>query len=135
MPPRTQRPAIRGRYRITSSEHWDSDALDLMEPAFIHFGEEQHGEFRMIAVQGDIDYRHTTREDRPAVEFSWEGLDELDEVSGRGWAVVDDDGTLSGRLFFHEGDDSAFTAKPEATRARRPSRGVSRAKSRPRSRK
>jgi hypothetical protein len=38
------------------------------------------------------------------VEFSWEGNDECDPASGRGWAVLEEDGSLCGRIFFHLGD-------------------------------
>jgi hypothetical protein len=34
---------------------------------------------------------------------------------GRGWAVLEEDGSLRGRIFFHLGDDSGFTAAREAT--------------------
>jgi hypothetical protein len=134
MATRTKQPRIQGRYRITSTEVWDSEALDLVEPAFIRFDGERDGEFRMIAIVGDLDCRHGTRDGRPSVEFSWEGMDEMDEASGRGWAVLEEDGSLNGRLFFHQGDDSAFTAEPEAARRPYPSGGVGRAKTRPRSR-
>jgi hypothetical protein len=43
------------------------------------------------------------------VEFSWEGNDECDPANGRGWAVLEEDGSLRGRIFFHFGDDSRFT--------------------------
>ncbi|HEX5299410.1 MAG TPA: hypothetical protein VFW50_20690 [Streptosporangiaceae bacterium] len=39
-------------------------------------------------------------------------------ASGRGWAVLEENGSLSGRIFFHLGDDSGFTAVREATEAR-----------------
>ena len=38
------------------------------------------------------------------------GYDETDPVNGRGWAVLDGD-AITGRIFFHAGDDSAFTAR------------------------
>ena len=57
-----------------------------------------------------MDVRPAGRRDPHAVEFSWEGQDELDHASGRGWAVVGEDGTLTGRVFFHLGDDSSFSA-------------------------
>ncbi len=55
-----------------------------------------------------------------SVEFSWQGDDEGDEVSGRGWAGLADDGSLQGHLYFHLGDDSGFRAvrvgqEPEVT--------------------
>ncbi len=34
------------------------------------------------------------RDGRPGVEFSWEGNDECDLASGRGWAVLEEDGSL-----------------------------------------
>lgn len=52
------------------------------------------------------------RDGQQWVEFSWEGNDEGDQVSGRGWAQLADDGTLDGHLYFHLGDDSSFHAEP-----------------------
>ena len=39
------------------------------------------------------------------------GSDEGDDVSGRGWAALNPDGTLQGHIYFHLGDDSAFRAE------------------------
>ena len=50
------------------------------------------------------------RDGRPGVEFSWQGSDESDDVSGRGWAALNPDGTPEGHIYFHLGDDSAFRA-------------------------
>lgn len=49
--------------------------------------------------------------DRRRVEFSWDGTDEGDPVSGRGWAALQDDGSLGGRIYFHLGDASGFRAE------------------------
>jgi hypothetical protein len=56
--------------------------------------------------------RTTERDGRTAVEFSWDGDDEGDPVSGRGWAALVDDATIEGHLFIHLGDDSRFRAEP-----------------------
>jgi hypothetical protein len=45
----------------------------------------------------------------PAVEWTWDGNDEMDPAQGRGWAVVKDD-ELYGMIFFDSGDDSRFVA-------------------------
>lgn len=42
------------------------------------------------------------------VEMDNEG----DQVSGRGWAALTEDGGLTGHLFFHLGDDSGLRATP-----------------------
>jgi hypothetical protein len=73
-----------------------------------------------IAVQGQVDCREVVRDGRPGVEFTCEGSDDGDPVSGRGWAVLTDDDTLDGRIFFHLGDDSGF----QATRAQSESRSA-----------
>lgn len=50
------------------------------------------------------------RDRRPGVEFSWQGHDEGDPASGRGWATLEAEGSLRGRIYFHLGDDSGFHA-------------------------
>jgi hypothetical protein len=101
-----------GRWRIVGMEMWDRDAIDLVRPGFIQFANDGTGQFGFIAVDGWMDCRWTERDSRPFVEFSWDGSDEGDRVSGRGWAILAEDGALSGRLFIHMGDDSGFCATP-----------------------
>lgn len=99
-----------GRWRIDWMEVWGRDALDLLGPAFIEFDDDVLGEFRFIAVNGHMHCDYCERNGKPGVEFSWEGNDERDAASGRGWAVLEPDGILKGRIYIHLGDHSAFTA-------------------------
>ena len=46
-----------------------------------------------------------------ATHFTWAGSDEMDEVSGEGLALLEDDGSLSGEISFHRGDEAAFKAQ------------------------
>ncbi len=78
-----------------------------------------------------MDCRFGKRDGAPWVEFSWQGSDEGDEALGRGWAVIYDAGKLTGRIFFHQGDDSAFEAirfeaRPPAQRRRLSARTAAR---------
>jgi len=100
-----------GRWRVTSMELWDQEAIELMGPGYVSFDDEGLGEVGFVAVRGWLDYRTGERDGKPLVEFSWEGRDEGDPVNGRGWAVLEGDDTLAGRIFLHHGDDSAFTAR------------------------
>ena len=97
---------LKGKWRIVEMELWDSPAVDLQGPAFIEFLADGFGRFRFIAVTGDIDWR----QERSRVEFSWCGFDEMDPASGRGWVKLKPDGMMQGRLYFHHGDSSDFTA-------------------------
>ncbi len=99
--------AFVGTWRITETELWDQDALDLVVPAHITFSVDGAGHFQMIAVRGEMDPRFEGKR----VEFSWIGDDEGDETNGRGWAEIGSDGKLRGRIYFHHGDDSSFIAR------------------------
>ncbi len=115
-----------GTWRIVSMELWDRDYLDLEGPAHIKFDKDRLGSFHFGAVRGWTDYRIADVGGAPRVEFSWEGTNDSDPSSGRGWAAIADD-QLVGRLFFHNGDDSAFVAERTGgpTRKGRPGRAVS----------
>ena len=101
---------LTGRWRIIAMELWDVDAVDLVGPGFIEFDRHRSGRLGFIAVKGQLDCREVVRDGRPGVEFTWEGTDDGDPACGRGWAVLTDDGSLDGRIFFHLGDDSDFEA-------------------------
>jgi hypothetical protein len=88
---------------------WDREAIDLLGPAFIAF-RGNRGQFRFIAVDGWMDCRHGRRNGGP--DFTWDGNDEGDPASGRGWVLLRQDGSLTGHIYFHLGDDSSFTAIP-----------------------
>jgi hypothetical protein len=92
-------------------DNWDQEAVDLVEPGFIEFGEDGLGGLGFIAVTGELDCRDADRDGRPGVEFSWQGSDEGDDVSGRGGSALNSDGTPEGHICFHLGDDSAFRAE------------------------
>ncbi len=111
--------SVTGAWRIVEMDLWDSEAIDLLGPGFIQFGADQTGHFRFIAVEGWMDCRNGRRDGRPCVEFTWEGNDESDPASGRGWAALEEDGSLRGHIYFHLGDDSGFQAvrAQEAVRA------------------
>jgi hypothetical protein len=78
------------------------------------------GEVQFGLTSGDIDYRITERSGQPAVEWTWEGRDEMDPCTGRGWAILEGD-ELHGMIFFHQGDESGFMAK-RAKPSKRPKR-------------
>jgi uncharacterized protein YndB with AHSA1/START domain len=99
-----------GRWRILEMDLWDREALDLVAPASFEFEAGGGGRFGFIAVEGDLDCRYVDVDGRPRVEFTWEGDDEGDARSGRGWAELQTDGSLRGHFFFHLGDDSGFVA-------------------------
>ena len=58
----------------------------------------------------NIDWRETERQGEATVDFSFEGMDEMDSCSGQGWAILNGD-VLDGMIYFHRGDEPGFKAK------------------------
>jgi hypothetical protein len=106
---RTRNP-FRGRWRIVATDVWSVDELDGQVPAHVTFRPGRQGEMELLAIEADVDYRVGRREGKPCVEFSWEGTDDGQAISGRAWALVEKR-ELRGRLFIHGGDEASFVAR------------------------
>ena len=102
--------SLQGRWRITELPGYEADYPDMMEPAYILFSP-TGGEFAFGCVTGS--FAGASQGD--AVEFDWDGNDEMDEACGDGWAELQPDGSLVGEISFHNGDEIPFVAKPWAT--------------------
>jgi hypothetical protein len=100
--------AFAGRWRIVEMDNWDTDFLDLVEEAHIAFQGGSDGEIALGALKGCLDVRYRARDGSASAEFSWEGFDENDSASGRGWATISTAGRLVRHFYIHTGDDSAF---------------------------
>ena len=99
-----------GRWRIVSMSAWDEGYINEEEEGYFEFDDGGGGQFHFGYVHGHMDCRLTTRDGEPAVEWTWDGNDEMDPAQGRGWAVVKGD-ELHGMIFFHSaGDDSEIVA-------------------------
>jgi hypothetical protein len=99
-----------GLWTIVSMENWDEDYINAEVQAFVEFEPGGTGHFQFGYVQGYMDWRPTTRDGGPAVEWTWEGNDEMDPATGRGWAVPEGE-ELHGMIVMHLGDESGFVAK------------------------
>lgn len=95
---------------MTGMSTWDNEFMDAEEPAFIEFRTGGRGTFHFGYVHCEIGWRPEPRQGCPGAAFTFDGTDEMEQTSGRGWAVVHTDGMLEGRLHFHRGDDSDFKA-------------------------
>ena len=106
---------VTGRWLIESMDQWDRDYIDAEVEGYFEFGARDSGDFQFGYVQGQIDYRLGERDGKSAVEFTWDGHDEMEAAQGRGWMVLDGD-ELKGMLFIHNGDESEIVlTRPNLT--------------------
>ena len=96
-----------GKWRLINMEQWDQDFIDLVEPGYLTFKRGGTGTMIFGAVNLSLDWEQS---DDGKIEFTFDGFDEMDEVSGRGSAAVVAS-QLVGKIAFHQGDRSAFTAE------------------------
>jgi hypothetical protein len=111
-PKHTKSKRLVGKWRIVEMELWDKSFIDLVGPGFIEFDGKGRGEFGFGAVTGTLDCSDILA----GTDFTWAGSDEMDEASGKGRAELQDDGSLSGEIAFHNGDKSSFRARPFSKR-------------------
>jgi hypothetical protein len=67
-----------GKWRIVEMPDYEADYPDMMEPAYIFFDGQGSGEFAFGCVTGQIWGAGGSN----AVEFSWDGNDEMERFSG-----------------------------------------------------
>jgi len=101
--------AFVGEWRITEMEAWDAEYLDMEVPAHITIRKDLTGDFQFGLVQGEMDGRVEVLDGAARFDFSWEGSDENDPMSGRGWLRIEGD-DAEGRIFIHGGDESGLKA-------------------------
>jgi hypothetical protein len=96
---------------ITEMENWDEDYFNMEVQAYIEIDKNGSGQFQFGLVSGQIDGEVVKERSEERFEFTWEGNDECDEAFGSGWLKLKDKNTLEGKIKFHLGDSSLFTAE------------------------
>jgi len=100
-----------GTWHIYEMSMWDEDYFNMEVQAFIHVDEKGSGNFQFGLVTGYIDSNNIKDGYVEKLEFTWEGSDECDPVSGSGCLNLKDQNTVEGNIKIHQGDSSTFLAK------------------------
>jgi hypothetical protein len=101
--------SIIGRWKIVSSPDFEDDYLNEEGAPFVRLQEDGDclvGEYHIALHNGTLDGRP---QPGGSVFFSFEGMDEMDEVHGARVARAQDDRLLF-TLMYHQGDDYTFEA-------------------------
>ena len=99
--------SVIGTWAIQSSPDFEDSYLHMERPAFVTLrreGDRIVGEYHVGLQSGTLDGRE---QPDGSVLFSFDGIDEMDEVSGAGTATVEGD-RLTLTLMYHQGDDYTF---------------------------
>ena len=96
-----------GKWRIVEMDLWDADYIDMLGPGHIQF-DRDGGHLAFGAVQLALDCHRGV----DSVHFTFSGHDEMTEVSGAGDADLEPDGSITGEIRSHMGDEATFIARP-----------------------
>lgn len=96
-----------GRWRIVEANIWEREHLDLVESAIMVIELDCRGAFAFGTLQAGLDLEYS----RTLVFFTWQSLDEGDEVSGSESLELQDDGTIEIELVYHLGDEAILKAE------------------------
>jgi len=103
-------PEYVGTWRIKEMSSWDQDYMDEEAPAKLTIKADGTGSLAFGCVQAELDCRMEDVGVAEHLAFTFAGTDEMDETSGRGWAVAIGK-KLEGWLGFHLGEESSFVAR------------------------
>ena len=99
-----------GTWHINEMDQWDEDYINMEVQANITIDENDSGNFQFGLVCGQIDGEIVNDKSGEILEFTWDGNDECDEAQGSGWVKLKTKDKLEGKIKFHQGDSSLFTA-------------------------
>jgi len=92
-------------------ETWPQEYVDLVEPGFFEFYENDQGKFVFGTVVGWLDVRASHR--TPRLDFSWQGSSDGDDACGRGWFEFPTPFKGQGRIYIHCSDESGVSIELE----------------------
>ncbi len=98
--------SVRGKWHVVQTPEYDMAGPN----SYILFAK-GGGEFALDCLTGSIHGRC----EGDAVEFTWDGSNEMELATGHGWAEIRADGSLEGEISLEGGDDIAFIARRSAT--------------------
>lgn len=106
-----KRGPIAGRWRIFEMGNWDREYFDMEVKAYITITPRDTGEFQFGLVTGDLGGEVVQHPGGERFEFTWEGQDELDPVSGSGWIRCEGKNAITGMIKIHGGESSTFRGR------------------------
>ena len=114
----TRPQGLEGKWKIIEmpdlTEDYLSESKDPHIKITVYKRGDVSGRYQYGLCEGEIDGEVVagTEGKPPGIRFSFEGLDEMEQVSGYGVATLSDDNkTLTGKLHYHMGDDWRFTCR------------------------
>jgi hypothetical protein len=102
---------FKGTWHIYEMEQWDEDYFNMDVQAYIEIEPENNGYFQFGLVYGEIDGWIVDYADGKRFEFTFEGNEECEPVSGYAWVRIKEKDILEGEFRFHKGDSSTFLAR------------------------
>lgn len=96
---------------------WEADYYDMEVPAHFEIRKDRSGSFQFGLVRGELDGRVVEYPFGERFEFTGEGNDENDLMSGSGWLHLTGNDDADGEIRIHRGDDSKLMVRRIASKS------------------
>jgi hypothetical protein len=104
------KPQYLGTWRITEMEVWEAAYVNLAGPGQFRINRDGSGFMQFGVVKAALDCRMEQIGPIERLEFTFQGVDEEEAISGRGWLTVSGE-AMTGQICFHRGENSGFTGR------------------------
>lgn len=94
-----------GRGQIVKADLWDYSYLDLVSPAMLVIGADNHGEIDVGTLQASL----------TMASITWTGFEKMDEVNGDSHAELLDDGIIEFTCVCQNDDEAILKAQRESS--------------------
>ena len=98
------------RWYLVKMDEWDEEFFNMDG---IQIDAEGGGRFEFGAVQSELDGKAVKVGRVERFEFSFQGFDEAEQVSGCGWITLKEDDIIEGEIRFFQGDNLGFVAEKQ----------------------
>lgn len=100
-----------GKWNICEIDNENTDCYSLDEQAYIYIDSDNSGVLQFGLINGDLEGRIRINPNYKIYEFTLDGNEGFDDITGRGWLKLTDNNTVSGKIVIDDGDASDFVAK------------------------
>jgi hypothetical protein len=100
-----------GKWHIYEMDMWNEEYSNKTIQGFVEIENSKIGRFQIGVISGELEGKLVEYYGKESFEFTFEGTDECDPISGCGWMLFRERDIVKGEFRFYLGSNSTFLAR------------------------